>query len=223
MENTLAAFDPVVDSGIWGIEFDIRWTRDLIPVVIHDADCQRVFGSPIEVARHNLETLQKKCPLIPSLEQLIQRYGKKVHLMIEIKQEKFPNLIRQRGILKQLFKDLIPGEDFHLLTLNPALFDLFDIVPGRAMLPVAELNYKSLSREAIEKGYAGICGQYLLMSDRIINAHAQHQQKIGTGFARSKFGFYRELNRQVEWIFTNRALKLSAIRNKLLNQKLPQI
>jgi len=35
-ENTLAAFDRVLHQGIWGIELDIRWTKDLQPVVIHD-------------------------------------------------------------------------------------------------------------------------------------------------------------------------------------------
>ena len=43
-ENTLVAFDAAVAQGVWGIEFDLRWTRDLAPVVIHDADLRRLFG-----------------------------------------------------------------------------------------------------------------------------------------------------------------------------------
>jgi len=52
-ENTLAAFTPVAAAGCWGLEFDVRWTRDLDdvrwtrdlePVVIHDTDARRVFG-----------------------------------------------------------------------------------------------------------------------------------------------------------------------------------
>jgi glycerophosphoryl diester phosphodiesterase len=222
MENTLPAFDAAIDSGVWGIELDIRWTRDLVPVVIHDANCQRVFGISIEVANRNLERLQKDCPNIPTLEQVISRYGKKVHLMIEIKQEKFRDLSHQRETLKNLLKDLTPANDFHLLALNPALFDLFDIIPSSAMLPVAELNFRALSREAVEKGYAGVCGQYLLISNQIVKTHARHQQKVGTGFARSRFAFYRELNRNVEWIFTNHAIKLNNIRKSLLNDNPPQ-
>lgn len=216
MENTLSAFDAAVDSGVWGIELDIRWTRDLVPVVIHDANCQRVFKLSIEVANRDLERLQKDCPFIPTLEQVIDRYGKNIHLMIEIKQEEFRNLSRQREILGRLLRDLTPAKDFHLLALNPTLFDLFDMIPRRAMLPVAEFNFKTLSREAIKKGYAGVCGQYLLMSNQIVKTHARYQQKVGTGFARSKFSFYRELNRNVEWIFTNHAIKLNCIRKNLL-------
>ena len=147
MENTLSAFDTAVDSGVWGIELDIRWTRDLVPVVIHDANCQRVFGTSIEVSNRNLETLHKDCPNIPTLEQVISRYGKRVHLMIEIKQERFRDLSHQRETLESLLKDLTPAKDFHLLALNPALFDCFDMIPSRAMLPVAELNFKALSRD----------------------------------------------------------------------------
>ena len=42
-ENTFAAFDPIVEHGIWGIELDVRWTKDLVPVVIHDTNGERVF------------------------------------------------------------------------------------------------------------------------------------------------------------------------------------
>lgn len=30
-ENTIAAFDGAMEQGVWGIEFDVRWTRDLQP------------------------------------------------------------------------------------------------------------------------------------------------------------------------------------------------
>ena len=44
-ENTIPAFDRVNEAGVWGIEFDIRWTKDLKPVVFHDRDLPRVFKS----------------------------------------------------------------------------------------------------------------------------------------------------------------------------------
>ncbi len=50
------------------------------------------------------------------------------------------------------------------------------------------------------------------MSSRLIKKHTSHQQKIGTGFTRSRYCYYRELNRDVEWIFTDHAIKLSKIR-----------
>lgn len=40
-ENTLAAFKRAIDDGAEGIEFDVRLTRDGVPVVIHDATLER--------------------------------------------------------------------------------------------------------------------------------------------------------------------------------------
>lgn len=40
-ENTLAAFSRAIDDGADGIEFDVRLSRDRVPVVIHDASLKR--------------------------------------------------------------------------------------------------------------------------------------------------------------------------------------
>ncbi len=40
-ENTLAAFKQAIDDGAEGIEFDVRLSRDGVPVVIHDSTIER--------------------------------------------------------------------------------------------------------------------------------------------------------------------------------------
>jgi len=217
-ENTLAAFDRILDQGIWGIELDIHWTRDLQPVVIHDPDCRRVFGSTLEVSAVTLEELQTKVPEIPSLDQVIQRYGKKIHLMVEIKAEQFRDPQYQQVRLKELFSCLEPGVDFHILALASELFEMVSFLPAQALLPVAEFNVRAFSNKALQSDYAGFCGHYLLISENTIRKHSCCNQKTGTGFARSRFCFYRELNRGVEWIFTNHALKLHSIQQELLRR-----
>jgi len=219
MENTFAAFDRVVEKGIWGIELDVRWTRDLKPVVIHDAGCQRVFGKSLVVNRVTLAELQAEVPEIPSLEQVIQRYAKKVHLMVELKEEKFTDFQTQSERLQKLFASLVPARDFHVLALSQHLFNLVDFLPELALLPVAEFNISDFSQKALQNNYAGVSGQYLLVTNKLIQKHARLNQKAGTGFVCSRYCFYRELNRGVEWIFTNHALKMHAIRNKLLQSK----
>jgi glycerophosphoryl diester phosphodiesterase len=215
-ENTIAAFDRVLEQGVWGIEFDVRWTKDLQPVVIHDSDCKRVFGSTLEVSKVTLEALQNSVPEIPSLDQVIRRYGKKIHLMIELKQRMFPDPQGQQARLEAILSSLEAGIDFHILALAPNLFELADFLPGRAMLAVAEFNIKEVSEMVLEQNYAGFSGQYLLTSDSRIRMHAGRNQKTGTGFVRTRNCFYRELNRGVEWIFTNHALKLRKIQQELL-------
>ena len=43
-ENTLAALSSAVELGLRHVEFDVQLTADHVPVVIHDADLQRVGG-----------------------------------------------------------------------------------------------------------------------------------------------------------------------------------
>ena len=57
---------------------------------------------------------------------------------------------------------------------------------------------------------------YLLISDRLLKKHHIKNQFIGTGYVRSKNCLFRELNRGVEWIFSNHALELQSICNSLL-------
>ena len=49
-ENTLAAFERALLDGADGIEFDVRLTRDRLPVVIHDATLKRTAGFDASIA-----------------------------------------------------------------------------------------------------------------------------------------------------------------------------
>lgn len=43
-ENTIAAFKRAIESGAEGVEFDVRLSRDGVPVVVHDATLTRTAG-----------------------------------------------------------------------------------------------------------------------------------------------------------------------------------
>ncbi|MFT3743653.1 MAG: glycerophosphodiester phosphodiesterase family protein [Pyrinomonadaceae bacterium] len=49
-ENTLAAFQMAIDKGADGVEFDVRLSKDGVPVVIHDANLKRTGGRGEKVA-----------------------------------------------------------------------------------------------------------------------------------------------------------------------------
>ncbi len=49
-ENTMAAFREAIAVGSDGIEFDVRLTRDGVPVVIHDNSLHRTAGLPQRIA-----------------------------------------------------------------------------------------------------------------------------------------------------------------------------
>ena len=218
-ENTIAAFDRVKNAGVWGIEFDVRWTKDLQPVVLHDNNLQRVFKSDIEVNKVTLAELKKHFNLIPSLSEIIQKYGKILHLMVEIKEEEYPDPIYQNNVLKDLFHPLTPQVDFHFISLRPEMFTLINFVPSSTFLPSARFNVKRLSNLALSKNYRGTTGHYFLITDTILKKHDKQKQLVGTGFVGSKNCLFRELNRGIEWIFSNNAVELQNICNSLLKPK----
>ena len=101
-ENTFAAFDLALRAGCDGFEFDVRCTRDSELVVVHDA---RLCG--LSVARSTYAELQQRwekriLPLLslsqrrsltqeqlalPNLPDVLQRYGVRAFLDIELKVE----------------------------------------------------------------------------------------------------------------------------------------
>lgn len=56
-ENTIAAFKKAIEAGADGVEFDVRLSKDRIPVVIHDATLLRTAGVSKRVADLTAEQL----------------------------------------------------------------------------------------------------------------------------------------------------------------------
>jgi glycerophosphoryl diester phosphodiesterase len=56
-ENTVAAFRKALDAGANGVEFDVRLSKDGVPVVIHDATLLRTAGISERVADLTAEQL----------------------------------------------------------------------------------------------------------------------------------------------------------------------
>jgi glycerophosphoryl diester phosphodiesterase len=214
-ENTIAAFDRALELRIWGIEFDVRWTRDLQPVVAHDPDLERVFGMDTTIAEVEFDELRSQCPEVPLLSEVVTKYGQKMHFMIELKEESYPDPARQNAIFQDCFSSLQPGKDYHLMTLTPEMFDLITFAPPSTFIPIALLNMPNFSKLALEKNYRGVAGHYLLLTHAILKKHHQKGQLVGTGYPSSKNCLFREVNRGVEWIFSNNAGELMAIINRL--------
>ena len=216
LENTLPAFDNARVNGVWSIECDIRWTADLVPVISHDPCGKRVFGNPARVSELSFAELRAQIPLIPSLAELVDEFGGNTHLMLEIKAEHYPQPQRQKAILQEQLSTLSPGLDYHFLALDIELFSKVDFVPRNVCFPVAQLNTSRLSAAAIETQCGGLSGHFLLLTNKLRKRHELAGQRIGTGFISSKNCLFRELNRGVEWIFSNDAVKIQKIRDHYL-------
>ena len=215
MENTLAAFDAADRAGVWGIECDVRWTADLEPVICHDPDLTRIFGQPSRLNKLTLSQLKDRFPQVPSLSDVVSRYGGRRHLMIELKEEIYSKPEHQGRKLSQTLSSINPKKDYHLLSFNPEIFDRLRMAPADVFIPIARFNARELSRQSIKKGYAGLSGHCLLVRQQYLDRHRQRGQKTGTGFINSTNCLFREVNRRVDWLFSDCAVKLQRMVDQL--------
>ena len=89
-ENTLDSFRAAFeDFKADGIEFDVHFSADKIPVIIHDATLERTTNGRGFVSRQTFQQLQKldagKGARIPSLEEVLVLFKTKT-LFVEIKE-----------------------------------------------------------------------------------------------------------------------------------------
>ncbi len=213
-ENTLTAFDAALKHGVWGIECDVRWTRDLVPVVFHDAGLLRLFNSADIVGRTEFAQLRQSYPQIPTLNEVLTRYGKSMHLMVEIKTETYPDPDYQSRILSAEFGKLIPEEDYHFLSLNPPMFQYIDFAPPGTCVAVAQANVAAMSQLALQKKYGGLACHYAFMSRARMLTHQQRGQKVGTAYVKTRNSLFREIHRGVDWLFSNHATRVQTILNQ---------
>ena len=202
-ENTLNSFSQALERGLWGIEFDVRWTQDHVPIICHDPNTSRVFGESVNIAETSLEDLKKWIPEIPTLEEVVKQFGKKIHLFIELKEVNFEHRDIYKEKLIKILDNLTPGEDYHFLSLSMEPILNLDIVERQYYLLVGELNFLYLSELAIKYQLGGITGHYALLTSELIKKHKMEGQKVGTGFIRTKNLLYREKMRDVDFVFTN--------------------
>jgi len=216
LENTFPAFDSLIDLGVWGLECDIQWTKDNHPVISHDPHLKRLFKSNALIKDLTLLELKNHFPQVPDLEELVHRYGGQLHLMLELKSDSIGLSNPRKDVLKSILNELEPLAQFHFLSLDPDLLMQVDFTPSESLLPVAETNVRQMSRQAAKNNWAGLSGHFLLINNKFSNFHKCEGQKIGTGFVGSKACLYREINRNVDWIFSNHAGKIQSIVSKEL-------
>ena len=218
LENTYAAFDPLRGSGVFGLELDVRWTRDLVPVVFHDADFRRLYGSRERLADLEWAVVQARFPQVPALADFVRRYTAEFHLMVELKHEPYPDPATQDARLAEALAPALGAGRCHVLCLVPALFGLLPSLPAARTLGIARLNADEISREALDSRRGGFAGHYAALRARHVAAHHGAGQVVGVGFPSSLALLYREAARGVDLLFTNRALALERWRRQALAQ-----
>jgi len=103
-ENTMRAIQAAIKEGADGVEFDVRITKDREIVIIHDAMVNRTSNSQGRVKNFNYSELLVfdfgKGEKIPLLKDVLEKYGNKYWLNIEIKETGF------EGELVEMLREL---------------------------------------------------------------------------------------------------------------------
>ncbi|HEY8413484.1 MAG TPA: glycerophosphodiester phosphodiesterase [Pyrinomonadaceae bacterium] len=167
LENTIAAFEAAIAAGADGIEFDVRLSRDGVPVIIHDDTLSRTHGVRRRVVDLTAEELRSVG--VPSLRELFELMaGNNLLLCLEIKsrEPELPELccrmVREFG-----FEERVIVECFDLDVLRPiqlrtaALFEP-RIYPDRNLIEralavgatVLALHHKLAKAMLVEKAKA---------------------------------------------------------------------
>lgn len=209
-ENTLEAFDLCLQQGVWGLEMDIQLTRDAEPVIHHDPDCGRLFNrADLIIADTSFSALRQAIPDIPHLDEVVARYGRQLHLMLEVK-----NSWRDRAELPlritESLSSLTAVRDYHLLSLVPDHLEGFSLIPRKAYVDVAEMNTREIIRQNIELGHGAVAGSFALLTTTTLRQLQQAGKQVGTGMVERPAIVNREVCRGIDWIFTDSILSLLA-------------
>ena len=203
-ENTLAAFEAAKRAGVWGVEFDVQWTRDMVPVVIHDPDTARLPGEfAVEVKEVDFQELRNLSPLVPRLEEVIEQCAGTIHMMIELKGDPFNSV--QNRIVHECLLRYDPCENFHLMSLDARSLRSLRKFPEQSLLLIATVNTRIMFDEFKRGGFGGFTGHYLLLNRNIRRNLAQKGVPWGTGFVNSVNLLAREIRSGTRWIFSDAA------------------
>ncbi len=211
LENSLEAFALCRDLGTWGVELDVRLTLDDEPVIHHDPDCGRLFGRPdLRIDELQFADLRRAVPAIPRLDEVLERFGGQLHLMLELKEDwrqrpQFPAAVCSR------LGGLEPGRDYHLLALEPDQLEGFRDIPRSAFVDIAWLNPGEIIRRNLELGHGAVAGSFALLSERRLQHLRDAGRQVGTGFVELPGALRREVYRGVDWIFTDRIVPLQTL------------
>lgn len=114
----MAAFKAAIDAGADGIEFDVRLSRDGVPVVIHDATLYRTHDLRVRVGdmtSHELTNVD-----VPSLQQLFDLFrSNNLILYLEMKDTQTESVEACCRLVEEYkFKDRVVFECFEHAALE---------------------------------------------------------------------------------------------------------
>lgn len=148
-ENSLTAFERAKENG-FGIELDVRMSKDGELVVFHDGVLDRVTDMKGKVEDYTVAEL-KGCHLmntddtIPTLSEVLELIDGKIPLLIELKEDGFDHSVSEKSA--EILKDY-KGE-YMVESFNPFAFGAFK--KNLPQIPRGFLAYKHTVKKECRK------------------------------------------------------------------------
>ncbi len=149
-ENSLAALAAVVGSGLDGVEFDVRFSADSVPFILHDATLHRTYGDPRAASELSSETLMSLG--VPSLREALAVLPAELLLDVEVKEAPHDELFT---LIRELRGDAAEGLLFSSFD-QEVLRKIHERAPEWPLWLNVEQVTPSLLNQALDLGVSGL-------------------------------------------------------------------
>jgi glycerophosphoryl diester phosphodiesterase len=159
-ENTITAFDLVLEHGADGFEFDVRSTGNKQSIICHDPRLNRLV-----IRKHTFKQLQasyasaRECA--PSLEDVLDRYAHSAFLNIEVKVRGMEQLVARA------VKRVRPQRGYFISSFLPSVVRTLHMLDSSLVLgALAQTRWQLLRWSKLPATY--VVPHYRLLSLRLI-------------------------------------------------------
>lgn len=241
-ENTRAAFRRAIEDGADGIEFDVRFAKDRVPVVIHDARLERLASREGRVSHYTSQELgtfdvgswfndqnphksngKFSLETVPTLESLLEFLGDyKGLLYLELKCRE-----AESGSLAETVCQMIRGSDL-LPRIIVKSFNLEAVLKARRLLPEVRTaalfapkildvlrKKKRLLEKAQECEADEISIHFSLATEKFVSRAAKKNLPVTIWTANNPVWVRRAIKLGVNAIITNNPARLKAARDEI--------
>lgn len=129
MENTLESLIAAKKQGSEMVEFDVRLTRDYVPVLYHDKTLKRLHKAPVEMQALTLEQARTFAPNLSTLEQVLTSPQVPDFLNIELKTDAAVDPALEIKV-SQLIKKYKAEDRVVFSSFNP-----FSLIRAKGLIP----------------------------------------------------------------------------------------
>lgn len=229
-ENTMAAFHKAVSEGAHMIELDVQLTSDNHPVVFHDDDLQRIFGTPGSIREITLVELKQldagswfdsrfSSEKVPTLKKVLAEFSDVIPFNVELKMPPYPIDDDQKSIFAgkvcETVRQCRMEQNVIFSTFDqPLLMKLKKTAPeiARSVLIDRSDRQIPLIKKSIEEADATALHTHWLNTGRLlINEMDRLNLPLLVYTVNYRWHLKKMIRKGVKGVFTNRPERLSKL------------